>query len=76
VALWGWNDDKTKGAIGWYRRPLERVWVNAHNVNEPGDFYYHGPRLEEVVAERAEEKQAQQVKANRQRKPTSSTQGP
>ena len=72
--LWGWTDGRrnrngtllaVKRARGYYRRDNERVWVNAHNLNEPGDFIYRGPRLKEVVAERKEEKQQQQAKAKK-----------
>ena len=36
--------------------PHEKPWVFGANVNPLGDTIYHGPRLHEVVAERAEEK--------------------
>ena len=34
--------------------PHEKPWVFCANVNELGDTTYHGPRLEEIVAERAQ----------------------
>ena len=54
VTLYG-MDDKGK----YYARPNERAWVNANNINEPGDYFYHGPKLHEEVAERAEAKAEQ-----------------
>ena len=79
---WGWSDGRghnrngtplpaaqLKTPRGYYRRDSERYWVNAHNLNEPGDTTYHGPRLNEVVAERQEEKAAQQARALRALKP-------
>ena len=53
---------------GYYRTPNERYWVNAHNLNEPGDTTYHGPKLNEVVAERKEEKAKDEAAAEKLRK--------
>ena len=73
--VWGWSDGRGKNRNGtplserrprgYYRKPCERVWVNVHNLNEPGDVLYHGPRLKEEVKERKEEKTAQQNKADK-----------
>lgn len=38
--------------------PHEKPWVFGANVNELGDFTYHGPKLDEIVAERVAEKAA------------------
>lgn len=65
VKLYGWNEDVSKGKIGYYVRPFEKIWVSQWNVNPPGDTTYHGPNLKEVVAERKEEKDAQQEAVNR-----------
>ena len=74
--VWGWSDGRghnrngtplsvaqAKAPRGSYRREGERYWVNAFNLNEPGDTTYHGPRLNEVVAERQEAKEVDQAKA-------------
>lgn len=45
--------------------PNEKVWVPAHDVNELGDTTYRGPRLDEIVQTRKEEKQEQQAKADK-----------
>ena len=43
--------------------PHEKVWAFGANVNELGDFVYHGPKLHEVVAERQEAKAEDVAKA-------------
>jgi hypothetical protein len=68
VKLYGWNDDKTKGKVGWCLRAFEKAWVREGNVNEPGDYVYHGPRLKEIVKERQEEKAEQQTKADKRKR--------
>ena len=50
-------------------RPFERAWVRSANVNAPMDFVYHGPRLNEIVQERQEDKAEQQAEANALRLP-------
>ena len=49
--------------------PHEKPWVFGANVNELGDTTYHGPRLEEIVAERAAEKEQQVADAAKRVKP-------
>jgi hypothetical protein len=58
---------------GYYRRDSERYWVNAYNLNEPGDTVYHGPRLTEMVKERKEEKEEQQAKADKRHRRAAKT---
>ena len=48
--------------------PHEKPWVFCANVNELGDTTYHGPRLEEIVAERAQAKAKDVDRAKRKRK--------
>lgn len=43
--------------------PHEKPWVFSANINELGDTTYHGPKLDEMVAERAEAKAADVAKA-------------
>lgn len=52
VRLYEWDGKR------WQLRAFERAWVRADNINAPGDTTYHGPVLQEVVAERAEKKAA------------------
>jgi hypothetical protein len=49
------KDDQGK----YYVKPHEKAWVSQWNVNEPGDFQYHGPKLEEIVQARTNEKASQ-----------------
>jgi hypothetical protein len=51
-----------------YTKTPAMVWVPSPVVNAVGDRTYHGPRLDEIVAERAEQKAADQAKADK-RKP-------
>ena len=44
-----------------------RVWVPEYDVNELGDTFYHGPKLEQMVREREEAKATQQYKADKMR---------
>lgn len=46
---------------------LGLVWVPAFDVNEVGDTCYHGPKLEQMVRERAEAKREEQEAAERKR---------
>ena len=72
---WGWSDGKGYNRNGtplvgnrprgYYMRDNERVWVSVFNLNEPGDTSYHGPRLDEVVQERKEEKAKDMASAKR-----------
>lgn len=46
-------------------KPRAKMWVSVHDVNEVGDTVYHGPKLREIVEERAEAKEAEQKKADK-----------
>ena len=46
----------------------DKPWVFGANVNELGDTIYHGPKLNEVVAERKEEKAKDEAAAEKLRK--------
>lgn len=52
--------------------PNEKVWVREEDVNEVGDFTYHGTRtvemIKEEVKERKEEKIKQQEKVERMKR--------
>lgn len=61
--LYFWDDQKAR----WVPKPFARVWVRANNLNEPGDFIYHGPTAKETFRDRQDEKQKQQAKANKHR---------
>lgn len=61
VPRWAWDNTKRK----YVPKALERAWVSAWNVNEPGDFSYHGPKLKDEVRGRAEDKAEQQAKADK-----------
>jgi len=45
--------------------PHEKPWVFGANVNELGDTTYYGPRLQEVVAERVEQKAKDEAAAEK-----------
>jgi hypothetical protein len=65
VPVHQWGRDEITGK--YVSKPNIKVWVHISNVNAPGDTVYHGPTLKEVVAERKEEKAAQQAKADKQK---------
>ena len=46
----------------------EKPWVFGANVNDVGDFIYHGPKLDEIVQARVEEKAADLLAAARLKK--------
>jgi hypothetical protein len=67
VDLPGWDDGKAtetrpKRKPGWIIKPRLRTWVHRANINEVGDYMYHGLKLEEIVKARAEEKAADLAK--------------
>jgi hypothetical protein len=57
------KDDKGQ----YYIRQHEKAWVFSANINEPGDVTYHGPKLDELVAQRKDEK-AKDIAAAKRRK--------
>jgi hypothetical protein len=59
--------DEVKGRRVRRLLPHERPWVFSGNVNEPGDFLYHGPKLDEIVAARRAEKAKDIAKASKAR---------
>jgi hypothetical protein len=71
VKLWTWDDGKPtearpkKRSPGWARKPSIKAWCHIAAINEPGDFVYHGPKLDEIVRERKAEKKKDQKKADR-----------
>jgi hypothetical protein len=66
VDLWGWNDGqekridgkiiKKKSTPGWVPKPRLKAWCHSSAVNAPMDCIYHGPKLDEIVQARREQK--------------------